>query len=542
MAILEPDKPPPPDYYAANLERVVAGVARQYNDLLHPDERAHAERILALSPCALRLFARLLSRAGPTIRVDRLRYREIDDTNAALDELAAVGLIHRNFEVPADRVVAELTIAELNAAFPYVEVPRAAHKAELVARIVARYPDREIRRRLALVHPWVAIARPDIVEGLCVLFFGTDERDLTTFVLEDLGVWRFETYTMDPSARPFATREELDRYRALGALRAAMPSRASWDPAPANRLLDVLWQRDAHRSTERRRRRLLDRLGYVAERSSDADIALACYKRSGTPFARQRRVRTLLRLGDVCGARALLAHIRANPRSRSEREFARRFEPTRCRLSAHRFAPRIETLTLPSAPPHNVERATLGALLERPGLGAHLENRFPLALFGLAFWDIVFAPVPGAFSNAYQLGPLDLLWSDFAAARRAVIDARLDEIRSAEALRSRVLGTWREKCGVSNALVSWELLDPNLIGRALDRVPVAAWRKILAHLANNLAEARTGFPDLVVFYDDGAYDVVEVKGPGDALRSDQRDWLGLLDSVGIAARVLKVSW
>jgi len=541
LPLLSPNTPPPPGYYAANLERVVRTAAREYSHLLHPSEHAHAERILALSPCASRLFARLLSRAGPTIRVDRLHYREVPDAGRALAELAAGGLVVCDPVVPADRLAKRLTIAELAAMFPHVANSR-VQKDDLVSEIVARYPDAEIRRRLASRHPWVAIARPDVIATLCVLFFGTDERDLTTFVLEDLGVWRFEAYAVDARAHPFRARSELDRYLAFGAFRARVPSRQAWDPVFATRLLEVLWQSDANRLIERRRNRLLDQLGYVAERMHDAELALACYERSGTPFARQRRVRTLTRLHDLCGARALLAHIETKPGSRKEVDFVRRFEPARNRLVAHRHSPRTDVYRLDAAPSRNVERATLDALLARPGVGAHLENRFPLAMFGLAFWDIVFAPIPGAFANAYQLGPLDLFWNDFAAARRDAIDARLDELASRDVLRSRVFATWAAKCGVSNALVSWEMLDPTLIRRAIEVLPIAAWRMVLGHLANHLDEARTGFPDLALFYDDGDYELIEVKGPGDALRPDQRDWLELLDSAGVHARVLKVVW
>jgi hypothetical protein len=288
---------------------------------------------------------------------------------------------------------------------------------------------------------------------------------------------------------------------------------------------------------------LLDRLGARAERARDAEVALGAYTRSSSPFGRERAVRVLARLQDEHRAGALLDEIRERPRSAAELEFARRFDPSRCRVGISSKA-RTERLHLPGPPGRGVERAALDALLgaTRRGVGAHLENRFPLALFGLAFWDVVFAPVPGAFANAYQLGPIDLFWEDFAKIRAAAIERRVTELTSRGALRDRIADTWNRKNGVNNALVAWDTIDFALIDRAIDALPLGGIVALLTYLAHHLGEVHTGFPDVVVLYDDGGHEFVEVKGPGDQLRTEQRVWLGQLGSMGLEARALKVSW
>src|SRR4030095_13034226 len=150
--------------------------------------------------------------------------------------------------------------------------------------------------------------------------------------------------------------------------------------------------------------------------------------------------------------------------------------------------------------------------------------------------------IRGAFSNAYQRGPIDLFWADFGAARADLIAARLKKLDSHDQLRTRVHETWCTKREINNTLVSWDALQLDLVMRAIDWLPIAAWRALFTHLANNLGEARTGFPDLAVFYDDRAHEFVEVKGPGDKLKNDQRNWLAVLARAGLCARVLKVSW
>src|SRR5262245_6778500 len=168
MPLLRPNTPPPPDYYANNLQRVLGGVARQYSDLLHADEAAIIERIAGLTSYGLRLYARLLSRAGPAIRIDRLRYTEIPNIEHALPELPAADLFRLNAEVPADLLLSHLTLDELHRAFPHV---RSARKSALVDDLSTRYPDHEIRRRIASLHPWLTIAKPHVIAMVCVLFF-----------------------------------------------------------------------------------------------------------------------------------------------------------------------------------------------------------------------------------------------------------------------------------------------------------------------------------------------------------------------------------
>ena len=50
----------------------------------------------------------------------------------------------------------------------------------------------------------------------------------------------------------------------------------------------------------------------------------------------------------------------------------------------------------------------------------YVENTLMNALFGLAFWEQIFEPVPGVFHNPFQSAPADMYDSAFRAARRAL--------------------------------------------------------------------------------------------------------------------------
>ncbi|KAH9462468.1 hypothetical protein Pst134EB_006363 [Puccinia striiformis f. sp. tritici] len=46
-------------------------------------------------------------------------------------------------------------------------------------------------------------------------------------------------------------------------------------------------------------------------------------------------------------------------------------------------------------------------------------------IFALVFWDIIFAPIPGAFETAFQTAPLDIATDAFEIARRPMIEERM---------------------------------------------------------------------------------------------------------------------
>ncbi len=536
MFALLPNSPPPPNYYADNLRRLLRAVVAQYSDLLNARERDYVDRISALSIDAQRLYARLLTRKGPLVRIASLDYREVERGDAALDELECAALVHRDPSTPADLALAMLTRAELAALFPHMR-SRGLRKNAAVVAVAARYPDRRILETIARTHPMCAVLDLDVLATMQILFFGIGRGELTTFVLEDLGMLRFEAYALDPARRQFLDRAELDDYLHLRTVAAELHGlQQCWRRETAETILDALWNARGRRAIERVRGRLANQLGRCAERARDYELALSAYARGARAPARERRVRLLYRLGDEVGAGRLLAAIDRDPVSAGEHFFATQF---RKRHRRQHISER--TLRLPQAPTARVEAAALAALTCDGGSGRHLENRMPLGMLGLAFWDVVFAPVDAAFVNPYQRGPADLYWEDFRRSRSALIASRLKALAAPGGLRARALATAAEKCGVTNALIDWSAFDATWIDAASRVVPSAVWIAMFDFMLDDLEQSRTGFPDLTVLHD-GGYQFVEVKGPGDQLRREQRLWFAFFARHDVAASVVRVEW
>ncbi|MDE0224232.1 MAG: VRR-NUC domain-containing protein [Gammaproteobacteria bacterium] len=562
MPELSPGQPPPDHYYADNLIALVEGVRQQYGDILTAEEAEFGEGIVAMPASSQRLLARLMSRKGPLVRVDSLNFREIDDTSAALGYLVAEGFVARCPEAPAAALARLLTRVELAQCFgdalapggesaatengscsgaPGADSGRSAsapprrsdaRKRDYLEWIERGLTDAEVHRRIERDFPWVALDRVERLDLYRLLFFGDRRRDLSTFVLRDLGLSRYPEYELARERRLFADRAALDAYRALIGLGDHIDELGARPPADAAvPALETLWQPFGNRLFERRRSRMLNRLGRGLERVGEFDAALACYARSSMPPARERRVRILKRLLDTHAVERLRRRMRERPICPQEADFAARFGTRRSRAW-----PR-ETVVLNVPDIEHVEAAAAAVLTADEGCAWHIENALPMGLFGLAYWDWVFAPVDGMFVNAFQTAPIDLFWPDFLEARRGLCPDPLDS--DDETLRASLLETCRTHRGVANRLVDWGVFDEDTLSQLLEGLGADTVRKLVGFAGEDLDNARRGFPDLTVVYGPGRFEFVEVKGPNDRLRDDQYLWIERLQEADLPVRVAR---
>ena len=314
---LDARRPPPAHYYAGNLLLVIDTVLARYGDMLNGAERGFGMRIGSLSADGQRLLARLIGRKGPLVRVDSLGYVEVDDLGAALDELAAAGLIDRCPAAPVDAVLKLLRRSEMAQLFAPELRGRRGRKGDWMARIAATNPPCICRWRVRHRVPWVALREPQLLDLYRLLFFGDRRQDLTTFVMRDLGVHRYESVELSRETRLFADRAVLDRFLELAEVGDRIAELGQQpDPAGGGQVTELLTELGEpmdNRILERRRSRALNRLGRTLERAHDFESALSCYARSTLPPARERRMRILHRLGDRRGMEALCAAMLADP-------------------------------------------------------------------------------------------------------------------------------------------------------------------------------------------------------------------------------------
>lgn len=533
MPRLLPNQTPPEGYYAENLIAVISTVRDQYDDLLTVEESRFADSTLALSTPALRLLARLVSRTKSYIRIDSLSYADVHDVPKALIELSKAGLISIDADGDCVEILRLLTVAELKAAFRHLGVN--GRKTELVEAIRSVLDDGSIREVVSARHPWLIVIATKPFEIFCVLFFGNSMQKLDEFVIRDLGVTQFESYQMDPAFRLFEDRRSIDRYLELNEVAELVDTLGKTiTVVEAEAIYSVIKTREIDRLLEQRRSRILNALARNLERANEHELALRCYRRSSAHPARERTMRIHKKEGRIEQVERVRREILEMPLTYEERAFALRFGRTR----PPQPDIKVRKETAPVDGSQRIEAFAVQRLISEGCEAWHLENQLPNALFALAYWEWLYASVRGAFVNPFQARPLDLYWPEFFDVRR---DICVDPLLTPSELKTRILSTARIKRGISSHLVAWSILTPDLLSSILNAMTTDQLVGLLKVVIDDLRQFRAGFPDLTVIDENGNIAFVEIKGPGDQLRPNQRLWLERLTKAKFNVYVWKFS-
>ena len=521
---------PSDDYYATNVRTLFSFVEDSYRDLLNDEELRFSTAVLNLSNDALRLYARILSRRGPIFLEAQFVYREVKDATVALHELEKKELVKLNSVVPSESLSNKLTIGQLKEIFDLKHCK--GSKSDLVSTIHETHGKEDIVDRIRQVVEWFELDQTDRIASFSLLFFGDRYQDLSTFVVHDLGILRLEDYTLDAESRQFKTREEIDCYLSWWELSERL---SEGDPLELEQLvqsIELLQSPQTNRTLERQRSKLLNRIGRELERREELSFALQAYEHSTVHPARERQLRVFQRLGQLNDMERLRTTILDNPLTIEEKLFAEKFKR---KLKSHVYYNTKEQV-LTETITEGIETVACREFEARGWKVWHLENHLPLALFGLAYWDWIYAPVAEAFVNPFQVGPRDLYTPEFFATRREVCD---DPLIGALPLTKRIVRTFEQKIGIANPIVNWKIVDESLLQTVIRCLGEDSIRKLLQLMQPDLRQMRSGFPDLFVVKPDDDYQFVEVKGPTDQVRPNQHIWLQALASINLPAHVLK---
>ncbi len=530
---LTPNQTPPDGYYAENLTAVITTVCDQYDDLLTAEESQFAVSALALSESGLRLLARLLARTKSYIRLDSLSYADVDNISTALTELSNARLISTDVDGECTEILGLLTIAELKTLFVHREL--GGRKSELIEGIQSLFDDVAIRNRVVAQYPWLQVTATELFKLFCLLFFGNSTQKIDEFVIRDLGVTRFEAYEMDPAFRFFENRRAVDRYLELNELSERVETLGKTvSEQDAKAIYSAIETREKDRVLELRRSRILNELGRNLERTKKHEMALMCYRSSTAHPSRERTMRIQKKEGRTDEVEHVRQEILETPRSYGERSFALRFGKSKSVQSEIR----VRKDSAPVGDSHRIESYAVHRLMTEGCQAWHLENLLPNGLFALAYWQWLYAAVRGAFVNPFQATPLDLYWPEFFDVRR---DCCVDPLIQSSELKDRVLSTAEEKRGISNHLVAWSILTPKLLTTVLNAMTTEDLVGLLRIVTEDLRQFRAGFPDLTVVDENGQIAFIEIKGPGDQLRPNQRLWIERLMQANFNVYVWKFS-
>ena len=542
----------PEGYYLTNFLELVDYVVEQYADLLSPKERAFHNKFHSLDVQAQKLYVRMLTRKGSAFRQCKLEYQEIPDTADAAVELEKNDFIQINPQLDADEIVELFNKTEWLNMLAALELDQSTLKelkklkrAELDEVIFGLADEFDIN---SLIEEIIyQICDPESFDIFKLLFFGNLNQDLTEFVLRDLGLYRFENYTIDKQARLFSDKKQIDNYLEYYQLISDLDNILADDDTAIVELHHRLPEPNEKDSTLNRRiQRVNLLLARQLERLESLDDALTIYQKCHIPPARERTARILIKQNKIDSSLDLCRQIIAQPYTESEAIFATDFGYRTAKKHNIDWSP--PSKYLPSSEKIKIEQSGEGVeidtanYLSQFGECFFVENGLFLSVFGLHFWELIFAPVKGAFTNPFQIRPHDLYEDDFVAKRQHLFDRLNEQVGSLDVNISHILERRKSKEGTATPFIFWELIDETLIRTALDSIPNEHWQVIFDRLWADIRANRSGFPDLILFKDDGSYELIEVKGPGDRLQKNQIRWMEHFNEHDIPHRVIHVEW
>lgn len=542
----------PAFYYLDNFVRVLERVYRVYDDLLSSPERKFYRVLTELPQESVALYVRLLSRKGLLFRAAKLNYPEITNTNAALQALNDSGLISTS------------TTAMLESLFPlFTKAEWLAYLATQGHSGLSQCKKAVLYERLRSLSPQGTQALVDMHETLLslnsselfntfkLLYFGNGRQDLTDFVLRDLGLFQYENYRLEKNTRLFDNRAQIDtmlHYYNLGDVLENLSELTAPQLIKIAQQLPTLMrpQSLAERTINRRMQRLRITIARQLERLNACEEALAIYRGCEQAPSRERQVRIMHRFGDNPAALQLCEQLLESG-SEAETVFAQQFRVKLIKAlgqpvtKAGNFKAIEQTLFLAHRDTLSVEQ-NAAQYFASEGPCLFLENQLFLGLFGLVFWPVIFAEVRGAFSNEFQFAPHDLYHDDFLELRQTEFQQAWHTLENWHECPELCCRFFIEKYGIANSFVVWSALDETILQLALQRIPLAHWQCIFKRVWRDLRENRNGFPDLVHFPDSGAYQLIEIKGPGDRLQKNQNRWLAYFEQHNIPYQVVYVQW
>lgn len=531
-----------PFYYLHHFHEVLGWVASRHGDLLNDDELAFVAAFAQLPRPSRALLVRMVTRKGEHFRADKLVYPEIGDTPSAAAPLIENGWLEVAPALDVPTLFRLFTKAELRHLLrePLADagVPASARKADWLEALCALEdvypapPDTPVYR-LTLM---------PLCDRFRLMFFGNLYQDWSEFVLSDLGTFQYEPVRFSQGVRPFQNRRDVDAYLHLNVCRDRFQAgdpleavEAALPPAPESPWARERWDR------------LCFKLAREWERAGELERAGALYQDCRHPGARGRQLRVLERREQYRAALILAREADQAPESEAERQQLRRLLP-RLHRKLHLPKPaavppaRPEVLHLWLPPAASVERAAGQALATPDAPVYYVENSLLPGLFGLLFWDAVFAPVPGAFFHPFQSGPADLHHPEFRHRRRAEFDAGFRMLADGDH-RALILARYREKFGRLSPFVHWSRLTEGVLEQALDCLPVDHLALCFERLLDDIPANRAGLPDLIQFWPaQRRYRMIEVKGPGDRLQDNQRRWLDFFMAQDLPVAVCQVTW
>lgn len=536
-------------YYLDNFLRLIDFVTDRYNDLLTEEEVFFATQFKKMSVDAQRLYVRLIMRKGPYFRKDKIQYSEINIENAIQDLVDNKYFVLNPREEPSLALQTFVKNDLLTIFQELLDVKSSISKDYLLFEIIETLDEEDIWKSLEACTDLIVPIHQEYIRLYKLLFFGNLRQGMEEFIFEDLGLMKFESYEIRMQDRFFDDREVVDAFFILSDLQYAL-----WEMKSVGNVEDVislgvaLTNYEFPVKFEQKKEKLFLSIGSYLEKNKMLDEALVFFAQSSINPSKERMVRILDKQEKWNDSFELCSFL-LDADNYYEREFAEFYiEKLKKKLgkeykknSRKKYIEQV--VELENIPNERVEDAVLKHYHNRGRIGFYSESKIWSALTGIILWDIIFKARPNVFFNPFQRGPDDLFSARFYLENKDDIDVLFEALFYDENWQKVLLEKYKEKYLIANHLVDWKRVTLEVFSQVISHVSIDDIIHIAKRLITNPAEFRSGLPDLLLIDPaKNSYALVEVKGPGDQLQTNQRRWLNFFEENKIPYFVQKVKW
>ena len=545
-----------PFYYWENFNYVLGYVKKQYQNLLSDSEILFIEEFENLSKEAQCLYLRLASRRALWFREEKLTYVEISNISLSLDELGEKGFIRFASTQDSINLVSILSIfskkecIDLTSNIAHFPTYASTISKEHLVDLCKPFSFEIMKVLNGMASRLICPVQLEYFTFIQFLFFGTKFRDMSEFVIRDLGHRQYVAVNEEEFVPYFQTRKEAVEKWKISLWRENFQE-MSQDPASIDELVQS-WNQDilpmyvdisdvAMGSFER----ALFSLGRWLERIGCMELALDIYEPSLSGLSLERRVRILSKLKRKEEA-LLLAKLGLEIAfSPKETHFFEDFilkQNSKKHIKAVTQSLKLSpTLLIDIKWKGNVELGVID-YFENMGYSAHFtENHLWKNILGILCWDLVFDEKQSGIHHPFQWAPSHYSSDGFTLGKEKDFEEKMGLLASIDSLVAHALYIKENHEGKLNPLIDWYTLDIELIRELVHRVPQESLAHVLRYLWTHLSTHAKGFPDLFVFKD-SEYQFIEVKSPTDHLSPIQYFWHDFLIKTGIKFELYRVAW
>lgn len=306
-----------------------------------------------------------------------------------------------------------------------------------------------------------------------------------------------------------------------------------------------MWPEPDFPTSATARDELAYKLGRTLERAGDAVRAQRVYESGESARCAERVIRLLLARNQRDDAERLLLKCLDNPRSEDEALmaedlYARKFNKKRTSTRTDQLRA-ADTIEIDEANSGSPERAAMRHF-ERQGYQAYrTENLLWRTLFGLFFWEELFAKGNARLHSPFEFLPAALADGSFYDENHERIEHRLAVLDKPVTVKKELLKASTTHYGKANGVFRWRRSIMDALFALVDHAETEPLRHMLRHFCKRYTQARYGYPDLMLIDEDGVR-FIEIKAEGDQIRRNQLLRQRQLAEAGFRAEIVRVRW